>query len=152
MYSLKKFAGVVWEPAFLPGFEFQLDFWKFRHADRVEWYWAQLVLDEASDRLYVWNHFEAALSVVDLNAAAEIDRIAVFNPLPAAIRQGRALLYDTHRTSGLGQASCGSCHIAFDPLHQIARRMGLMIGRVQHQQMGKKVLTDIRNGQLRNPG
>jgi outer membrane receptor protein involved in Fe transport len=43
------FAGMVWEPGFLPGFEFQLDLWKFLHWDRVEWYWAQLVLDEGGD-------------------------------------------------------------------------------------------------------
>ncbi len=70
-----------------------------------------LALDESNARLYVWNHFEAALSVVDTNAGVEIDRLAVFNPLPTAIREGRALLYDTHSTSGLGQASCASCHI-----------------------------------------
>ncbi|MCB1607296.1 MAG: hypothetical protein KDI71_10005 [Xanthomonadales bacterium] len=70
-----------------------------------------LALDEPGNRLYVWNHFEASLSVVDIAAGAEIDRIEVFNPLPLAIRQGRPLLYDTHRTSGLGQAACASCHV-----------------------------------------
>jgi len=43
------FAGMVWEPGFLPGFEFQLDFWEFRHEERIEWYSAQLVLDEGGD-------------------------------------------------------------------------------------------------------
>lgn len=70
-----------------------------------------LAVDDARRRLYVWNHFEASLSVVDLDTRAEIDRIAVFNPLPQAIRQGRPLLYDAHLTSGLGQASCASCHV-----------------------------------------
>ncbi len=67
--------------------------------------------DALRTRLYVWNHFEASLSVVDPQTRTEIERIAVFNPLPAAIRVGRPLLYDTHRTSGLGQASCASCHV-----------------------------------------
>jgi YVTN family beta-propeller protein len=70
-----------------------------------------LALDGVRDRLYVWNHFEASLSVVNSAAGQEISRTPVFNPLPAAIRNGRPLLYDTHRTSGLGQVSCGSCHV-----------------------------------------
>jgi outer membrane receptor protein involved in Fe transport len=43
------FAGMVWTPEFLPGFEFQLDFWKFRHEDRIEWLSGQTVLDEGGD-------------------------------------------------------------------------------------------------------
>jgi iron complex outermembrane receptor protein len=43
------FAGMVWTPGFLPGFEFQLDFWKFRHEDRIEWLNAQTVLDVGGD-------------------------------------------------------------------------------------------------------
>jgi len=43
------FAGMVWEPEFLPGFEFQLDFWEFSHEDRIEWIDGQLVLDEGGD-------------------------------------------------------------------------------------------------------
>ncbi len=70
-----------------------------------------LALDEPRGRLYVWNHFDASLSTVDLATRAEIDRRARFNPLPIAIRAGRPLLYDTHLTSGLGQAACGSCHV-----------------------------------------
>jgi YVTN family beta-propeller protein len=69
------------------------------------------VLHERSNRLLVWNHFNPSLSVVDLSTNTESARIAVFNPLPAAIRNGRKFLYDTHLTSGLGQASCASCHV-----------------------------------------
>jgi YVTN family beta-propeller protein len=72
---------------------------------------AGLAHDSSRSRLYVWNHFEASLSVVDSDAGVERSRTPVFNPLPAAIRAGRPLLYDTHRTSGLGQVSCASCHV-----------------------------------------
>jgi YVTN family beta-propeller protein len=72
---------------------------------------AGLAHDHTRNRLYVWNHFEASLSVVDSDAGAELSRTPVFNPLPAAIRAGRPLLYDTHRTSGLGQVACASCHV-----------------------------------------
>ncbi len=70
-----------------------------------------MVLDENHKRMYVWNHFEASLSIVDTTTQLEIRRIAVFNPLPSAIKEGRKFLYSTHETSGLGQASCASCHV-----------------------------------------
>jgi YVTN family beta-propeller protein len=70
-----------------------------------------LALDEGRNRLYAWNHFEASLSVINTTSAAEVVRVALFNPLPASIKAGRAFLYDTQRTSGLGQASCASCHV-----------------------------------------
>lgn len=70
-----------------------------------------LALDEPRGRLYVWNHFDVSLSVLDTASAREVSRTPLFNPLPAAIRAGRPLLYDTHRTSGLGQVACASCHV-----------------------------------------
>ncbi len=70
-----------------------------------------IAIDENNNRLYVWNHFEASLSTVDVNTNTEINRIDVFNPLPIAIQEGRKFLYGTHETSGLGQAACGSCHV-----------------------------------------
>lgn len=70
-----------------------------------------LALDEERNTLYVWSHFAPSLSTIDLGARQVRSTLASFNPLPAAIRQGRKFLYDTHATSGLGQASCASCHI-----------------------------------------
>ena len=70
-----------------------------------------IAVDESRGLLYVWNHFEASLSVIDLAAQAESQRIAVFNPLPEVIREGRRFFYDTHLTSGQGQLACASCHI-----------------------------------------
>jgi hypothetical protein len=70
-----------------------------------------LALDDARGRLYVWNHFDATLSMVDTAARRELSRLAVFNPLPQAIRAGRPLLYDTQLSSGTGHVSCASCHI-----------------------------------------
>lgn len=70
-----------------------------------------LALDEPRRRLYAWNHFDATLSAIDIDGQREVARVAAFNPLPLAIRAGRPFLYDTHRTSGLGQAACASCHV-----------------------------------------
>src|SRR5262249_10156404 len=36
---------------------------------------------------------------------------ALFDPTPQVIKAGRPHLYNTHMTSGLGQAACGSCHV-----------------------------------------
>lgn len=70
-----------------------------------------LALAEATQRLYVWNHFEASLSVVNLDSLNELDRISVFSPVPETIRVGRKHFYSGHDTSGLGQTACASCHV-----------------------------------------
>ena len=70
-----------------------------------------IALNEAANRLYVWNHFAATLSVFDTEDLAAVGTVATFNPLPQSIRQGRRFLYNTHLTSGTGHLSCGSCHV-----------------------------------------
>jgi len=70
-----------------------------------------LVLDEPDGLLYAINKFEGAISVIDLETNLETDRVEYFDPTPAVITEGRPHLYDTHKTSGLGQASCASCHV-----------------------------------------
>ena len=70
-----------------------------------------IALDEARGRAYVLNRFDASISIVDLEANAAKGSVAFFDPTPAVIKAGRPFLYDTHRGSGLGQASCGSCHV-----------------------------------------
>jgi YVTN family beta-propeller protein len=70
-----------------------------------------LAWDESRQRLYVWNRFSSSLSVVDTTANAVVDAIPLFDPTPLSVAAGRRHLYDTHRTSGLGQASCASCHV-----------------------------------------
>jgi len=70
-----------------------------------------VVADSVRDQLYVLNRFEATLSVVSMASEAEVARIPIFDPTPLPLKIGRRHLYDTHRTSGLGQASCASCHV-----------------------------------------
>jgi DNA-binding beta-propeller fold protein YncE len=69
-----------------------------------------IVLDEARQRLYVLNRFSASLSMVDIASLSVITNVALPDPTPAVIKTGRKHLYDTRRNSGLGQASCASCH------------------------------------------
>ncbi len=71
-----------------------------------------LAYDDARSRLYVMNKFAGSISVVDLSASGDPTlEIPFFDPTPASIKTGRKHLYDTHANSGLGQASCASCHI-----------------------------------------
>ncbi|MBK7642382.1 MAG: hypothetical protein IPJ19_04950 [Planctomycetes bacterium] len=70
-----------------------------------------IAIDELRGRLYVLDRFEGAISVVDLASEIESVRVPFFDPSPAAIRNGRKHLYDTHKNSGLGQISCASCHV-----------------------------------------
>jgi len=70
-----------------------------------------LVLDAARNRLYVLNKFDASISTIDTVNQQELGRTAFFDPTIAAVKNGRPLLYDTHATSGLGQAACAGCHI-----------------------------------------
>lgn len=70
-----------------------------------------LALDEINQRLYVWNHFAASLSVIDSNDLQVLETLNMHNPLPDAIKAGRPFLYSTHETSGLGHIACASCHV-----------------------------------------
>jgi DNA-binding beta-propeller fold protein YncE len=70
-----------------------------------------LALDEARGRLYVMNKFDASITTVDTSTELAVSTVAFHDPTPDAVRDGRVFLYGTHETSGLGQASCASCHI-----------------------------------------
>ena len=70
-----------------------------------------IVVDGGNNRAFVLNKFDASISSISLSNETETSRVAFFDPTPEAIKKGRPHLYDTHATSGLGQASCASCHI-----------------------------------------
>ena len=69
-----------------------------------------LALDEGRTRLYVLNRFSSSLSVVDTESETLVADVPLFDPTPRTVKDGRRHLYDTRLTSGLGQASCASCH------------------------------------------
>lgn len=70
-----------------------------------------LALRQDLARLYALNKFDGTISTIDTGSNATIATTPFYDPTPVAIRDGRPFLYDTHLTSGLGQAACGSCHI-----------------------------------------
>lgn len=70
-----------------------------------------LALDEPGQRLFVLNRFASSISVIDTGTQEVTERVALFDPTPAAIKDGRKFLYDAHLTSGLGTTPCAACHI-----------------------------------------
>jgi YVTN family beta-propeller protein len=70
-----------------------------------------IALDEGRGRLYVYNRFDGSISTVDITNQVVTATLPIFDPTPAVIKTGRPFLYDTHLTSGLGQAACASCHV-----------------------------------------
>lgn len=70
-----------------------------------------VVVSSNGTRLFVLNRFESSISTVDTASATELGRVMLHDPTPALVKAGRKFIFDTHLTSGLGQASCASCHI-----------------------------------------
>nr|WP_309243002.1 hypothetical protein [Hyalangium versicolor] len=73
-----------------------------------------LVLDEARGRIYVLTRFDNAISVVNTTTRQEIAHLAMYNPEPPSVVQGRPFLYDARNSSSHGDSSCASCHIFGD--------------------------------------
>ncbi|MDH5392868.1 MAG: hypothetical protein OEY11_06735 [Gammaproteobacteria bacterium] len=82
-----------------------------------------LVLDEARKRLYVLTRFDNSISVIDTTSKKEIRHLAMYNPEPDSVTQGRPLLYNAAHTSSRGDSSCASCHI-FGDMDQLAWDLG----------------------------
>jgi YVTN family beta-propeller protein len=70
-----------------------------------------IVHDSKLARLFTLNRFDGSISVLDAATLDELVRAPFFDPTPSIVRDGRPFVFDTHLTSGLGQASCASCHI-----------------------------------------
>ncbi|MBL0926756.1 MAG: hypothetical protein IBJ11_03775 [Phycisphaerales bacterium] len=70
-----------------------------------------LALNDAAGRLYVLSKFAGQITLIDAASATVVGSRALFDATPQFVKNGRKFLYDTRLTSGLGQASCGSCHV-----------------------------------------
>lgn len=70
-----------------------------------------IVLDQANDKVYVLNKFDATISILSYSQDQELSRVAFFDPTPNDIKVGRRHLYNTHIGSGNGTISCASCHV-----------------------------------------
>lgn len=71
-----------------------------------------VVLQESRRRAFVLNRFDATIGIVNLDSETMVATVPLsYDPTPQVVREGRPLLYDTHRTSGLGHIACASCHV-----------------------------------------
>lgn len=82
-----------------------------------------LALDEARKRLYVYTRFDNAVSVINLESKETEQTIALYNPEPESVVDGRPFLYDAQLTSANGETSCSSCH-AFGDMDSLVWDLG----------------------------
>jgi len=73
-----------------------------------------VVLDESRDRLYAMTRFNNSVATIDTGSNAAISSLALYNPEPASVQEGRPFLYNASLSSSHGDASCGACHIFGD--------------------------------------
>jgi YVTN family beta-propeller protein len=89
-----------------------------------------LALDAQRRRLYVLNHLDATISIVDLRSRQTISTVPLrHNPTPAVVQQGRPFFYDAALTSRHGDLSCATCHV-FGDLDGLAWDLGNPAGRM----------------------
>ncbi|MGH7829788.1 MAG: hypothetical protein ACREP8_06380, partial [Candidatus Binatia bacterium] len=87
-----------------------------------------LALDAQRRRLYVLNHLDATVSVVDLTSRRAIAAVSLrHDPTPAVVKRGRPFLYDAS-LSRHGDLSCATCHV-FGDLDGLAWDLGNPAGR-----------------------
>ncbi len=74
-----------------------------------------LALHPHREQLYVLNHLDATVSVVDLKRSQVSATIPLrYDPTPPIVKQGRPFLYDATLTSRTGELSCATCHVFGD--------------------------------------
>jgi len=82
-----------------------------------------VILDAERNQLYVLTRFDDAVKVISLASKTEIQAIALTNPEPASVIQGRPMLYDARAFGSNGEASCASCH-SFGDKDELAWDLG----------------------------
>ena len=104
-----------------------------------------LVLDEARNRLYVMTRFDNSVKAIDLATRAQIASVALPNPEPASVVQGRRFLYDAQFSSANGEASCASCHI-FGDKDELAWDLGNPDDLVTRNPIPKRLASGLEIG------
>ena len=70
-----------------------------------------IAVDATLGRVYTLQRFDGSVSIRESLNLALLGTARYFDPTPAAIKDGRRVLFDTHLTSGLGHVSCATCHV-----------------------------------------
>ena len=90
-----------------------------------------MALDEPGQRLYVLNRFASSLTVLHSETLAVLNTIPIYDPTPTQIKEGRPHFYSTHKTSGLGQVACASCHVD-GRMDRLAWDLGSQLGSMKN--------------------
>lgn len=69
-----------------------------------------LILDERRGQVYVLTRYDNSISVIDTASRAEVAHVAMYNPEPPSVTEGRRFLYDAALTSSTGDQACAGCH------------------------------------------
>jgi YVTN family beta-propeller protein len=69
-----------------------------------------VALNQPASRLYVLNRHENTISIVDTGTNSELSKVALYNPEPSVVTDGRKFMYDGQLTSGRGDVACVTCH------------------------------------------
>jgi DNA-binding beta-propeller fold protein YncE len=88
-----------------------------------------VILDEPRGLLYALTRFDDAVKVINLQSKQEVAALAMPNPEPQSVIDGRPVLYDATRFSANGETSCASCHI-FGDMDDLAWDLGNPDGAV----------------------
>jgi hypothetical protein len=78
----------------------------------------------------VLTRFDDAVKVINLGSKAEVAAVALTNPEPASVVNGRPMLYDARPFGSNGEASCSSCH-TFGDKDELAWDLGTPGGQVK---------------------
>jgi DNA-binding beta-propeller fold protein YncE len=73
-----------------------------------------LVVDAASNRMFVATRFDNGVSEIDIATRRETAHTRFFTPEPDSVVRGRRWLYDARSASSNGEAACASCHVFAD--------------------------------------
>lgn len=121
-----------------------------------------VALQESKRRAFVLNRFDATISVVSLDTETVTSTVSLsYDPTPQVVRDGRPMLYDTHRFSGLGHIACASCHVdgktdrlAWDlgsPAGEMVTATDATGQTVQHHPMKGPLLTQTLEDAMQSP-
>jgi hypothetical protein len=73
-----------------------------------------LALDAKNRQVFVMTRFDDGISIVDLDAKAEVSHLTMFSPEPSSVTRGRRFLYDASFGSAHGDSACATCHVFGD--------------------------------------
>jgi DNA-binding beta-propeller fold protein YncE len=99
-----------------------------------------LVLDSATNQLFVFTRFNNSVNAVSLASNSVTQSIALTNPEPQAVQAGRSALYDPRQFITNGESSCASCHTFGDK-----DELGWDLGQPQEATKANPITLNLAN-------